>query len=81
MLPYLEVKQGNLEEVEQVEQVQTPDILGKSILEAEKILKESGLELNIEIEIEELDKENTVIKEQLPNAGIIVKKGSKVIVK
>ena len=78
MLPYLEVKQGNLEEVEQV---QTPDILGKSILEAEKILKESGLELNIEIEIEELDKENTVIKEQLPNAGIIVKKGSKVIVK
>ena len=60
-MPYLEVKQGNLEEVEQVEQVQTPDILGKSILEAEKILKESGLELNIEIEIEELDKENTVI--------------------
>lgn len=78
ILPYLEVNQGNVEEIEPVERVQTPDIIGKTIKEAEKILKESGLELVIENETEELDKENTVVKEQTPNAGITVNKGSKV---
>lgn len=80
ILPYLEVNQGNVEEIEPVERVQTPDIIGKTIKEAEKILKESDLELVIENEIEGLDKENTVVKEQTPNAGITVNKGSKVYV-
>ena len=64
ILPYLEVNQGNTEEVEEVEQIETPDIVGKTIKEAESILKESGLELEIENAPEELDKENTLIKEQ-----------------
>ena len=59
ILPYLEVNQGNTEEVEEVEQIETPDIVGKTIKEAESILKESGLELEIENAPEELDKENT----------------------
>ena len=80
ILPCLEVNQGNVEEIEPVERVQTPDIIGKTIKEAEKILKESDLELVIENEIEGLDKENTVVKEQTPNAGITVNKGSKVYV-
>ena len=61
ILPYLEVNQGNTEEVEEVEQIETPDIVGKTIKEAESILKESGLELEIENAPEELDKENTLI--------------------
>lgn len=77
ILPYLEVNQGNVEEVEPVERVQMPDVLGKSIQEAEKLLKESGLEIIIENETDGLDKENTVVKEQIPNAGITVNKGSK----
>lgn len=81
ILPYLEVNQGNVEELEPVERVQTPDILGKSIKEAEKLLKESGLELVIENETEELDKENIAVKEQIPSAGITVNKGSKVHIK
>jgi beta-lactam-binding protein with PASTA domain len=81
VLPYLKVNQGNKEEVEQIEEVQTPDILGKNIVEAGKILKESGLELTIENQTEELDKENTIITEQVPSAGIIVRKGSKVSIK
>ena len=81
ILPYLEVNQGNEDEVEQVEQVSTPDILGKSIKEAEKILKESGLELTIENEPEELDKENTFVQEQTPKSGIIVNEGSKINVR
>lgn len=81
ILPYLEVSQGNQEEVEKVEQVQTPDVIGKSIQEAEKILKESGLIVVVENETEELDKENTIVKEQTPKSGIIVNQNSKVYIK
>ena len=80
ILPYLEVSQGNQEEVENIEQIETPDIIGKSIKEAEKILKENELEINIENAIEGLDKENTFVKEQTPKPGIIVNKNSKVYV-
>ena len=82
ILPYLEVSQGNQEEVETVEQIETPDILGKSLKEAEKILKENGLTLNLENQnLDEIDKENTIVNEQTPKAGIVVNKGSNVYVK
>ena len=81
ILPYLEVSQGNQEEVEQIEQVRVPDITGKSINETQKVLKDSSLEIVIENDSEELDKENTIIKEQIPKAGITVNSGSKVYVK
>ena len=77
ILPYLEVNQGNQEEVETVEEIETPDVVGKTLKEAQKILKDSELETVIENEKEELDKENTYVKEQMPKAGISVKKGSK----
>ena len=80
ILPYLEVNQGNQDEIEQVEQVQTPDIIGKTIKEAEKIIKENGLELIIQNETENLDKENTIIKNQTPQAGIIVNEGNKIYI-
>ncbi len=80
ILPYLEVSQGNQEEINQVEQVETPDILGKTIEEAEKIIKENGLELIIQNETENIDKENTIIKNQIPQAGIVINKGNKVYV-
>ena len=68
ILPYLEVNQGNTEEVEEVEQIETPDIVGKTIKEAESILKESGLELEIENAPE------------TPKAGIKVNKGGKIYI-
>ena len=55
--------------------------IGKSMQEAEKIIKETGLALIIENEIEEMDKQNTTVKEQIPKAGITVNKGSKIYVK
>lgn len=73
------MEQGNIDEIEEVERVITPDILGKSIKEAKKILKESGLECVIEVDTE--DEENTYVKEQIPNAGITVNKGSKIYIK
>ena len=80
-MPYLEVSQGNKDEVEQVEQVQVPNVEGLSIKEAEKITKEVGLEISIQNDSEELDRENTIIKEQSPREGVSVNKGSKIFVK
>ena len=85
ILPYLEVSQGNQDEIEVAEEVNVPNIVGLSIKEAEKILKEKDLELNIEGITEEnketLDKENTIIKEQTPIAGIKINKGNKIFIK
>ena len=78
ILPYMEINQGNADEVEQVEQVIAPDIVGKSVAEAEKLLKENGLELVLESEVEDTE---ALVKEQVPSAGIMVKKGSKVFAK
>ena len=64
-----------------VEEISTPDLVGKSLEEALKIAKENEVELVIENETEELDKQSTMVKEQVPKAGIIIKKGSKVYVK
>ncbi len=81
ILPYLEVNQGNQDEIEVVEEIEVPELLGKTLVEAQKIAKENEIELIIEEEIEGLDKESIIVKEQVPKAGIIIKKGSKVYVK
>ena len=62
-----------------VEEIETPDMIGLSIKDAEKLAKENGLDLQIE-ETEEVDKENSIIKDQTPKAGISIKKGSKIYV-
>lgn len=80
ILPYLEVNQGNKDEVEQIEQVQVPNVEGLSIKEAEKMVKELGLELSIENEAENLDKENSIIITQMPKEGVVVNKNSKIFI-
>ena len=81
ILPYLEVHQENEEEVEQVEEIEAPDLLEKTLEEAQKIAKENEIELVIENEKEEMDKQNIIVKEQIPRAGIKIKKGSKIYIK
>lgn len=81
ILPYLEANKVNSDEDEKVEQLETPDVIGKTIEEGRKILKENGLEMIIENESEEIDEKNTLIVEQIPKAGIVVNKGSKVYLK
>lgn len=78
ILPYLEINQGNQEEVEKVEEIQTPDLVGETIEAAEKIAQENSVELVIENETENLDKQSITVKEQTPKAGITIKKGSKI---
>ena len=76
VLPYLEVNQGNPDQVEKKEEIKMPNIKGKTIEEAEKILKEKELEIKINNDSEELDKKETKVKSQIPEPGIKVFKGS-----
>ena len=80
ILPYLEVSQGNKEEVEQAEEIDVPNVIGMSIKEAEKVLNEIGLEIDVE-EIPEENRETTIIKEQTPTEGIKINKGNKIFIK
>lgn len=52
-----------------------------NIKEAENVLKENKLEISIENDTEELDKENTVVIEQIPSSGIKINPRNKVYVK
>ena len=80
ILPYLEVNKEVLEEESEdvISQVQVPDVMGKTLKEAEQILKENNLEMSIDNE--EIDKENTYVKNQIPSSGITVNEESKVVV-
>ena len=80
ILPYLEVNKGNQDEIETVEQVTVPNIVGMSVKEAEKTVKELGLELSFENFSGEVDKENTNILSQTPTEGVVVNKGSKIFI-
>ena len=81
-MPYLNVEQGNKEEVEEIEKVEVPDIMGKTLSEAEKIIKEKGLEFVMQNSSKEenIDKEKVIIKNQTPSAGIILNKGNKIYI-
>lgn len=81
ILPYLEISQGNQEEVEKIEEIQAPDLVGETIETAEKIAQENGVELVIENETEDMDKQNAIVKEQTPKPGITIKKESKIYLK
>ena len=77
VLPYLEINQGNPEEVELRNEITVPEVLGKTVSEARKILKEYKLEIHIE---EGIDEENTLVNNQIPQAGINVYEGSYVYI-
>lgn len=61
-----------------VNQVQVPDIRGKTLEEAKQILEEKNLEMYLENE--DVDMENTYVKNQIPSSGITVNEQSKVVV-
>lgn len=76
ILPYLEVDQGNKDQIEEIKQIETPNLIGKTIEEAEKICKDSKLQIKIEgTNGEEIDKGKIVVN-QTPQSGIMVKESS-----
>jgi beta-lactam-binding protein with PASTA domain len=75
VLPYLKVQQGNQEEVELRNEVTIPNVVGKSIAEAEKELKKYNLQMQINSDISEIDK-STIVTNQMPQTGITVYENS-----
>ena len=71
VLPYLETKKDNENEENTKKEVSVPNIVGLSVQEAEKKLKEVKLNLKVDTS-EEIDKKQAIIKQQLPIAGIKV---------
>lgn len=81
ILPYLELTKDNEKEEDIKKQVEVPSVEGLSIKEATKILKNVNLSIQIENSPEDLDTENTIIKEQVPKKGITVYESTKIIIK
>ena len=78
-MPYLEtIKDGEKEEIKK--EIQVPNIERKTLKEAESILKENNLQLVKKNEQEEVDKENTIVKEQTPKGSVKVIEGNNVYV-
>ena len=76
VLPYLEVEQGNKEDVEEKIEAIVPDVTNKTLSEAISILKEQGFEYKISNKTEDLNKDETLVTEQIPTAGITAYQGS-----
>ncbi len=79
-MPYLELKQDNEKTMVNTEVVSVPDIKYKTLEEAEKILKESGLKIKYETSEEKINKKEKVISSQVPSSGISINSGSTVLV-
>ena len=80
ILPYLEVSQGNLDEIETIEEVKVPELTGKTLKEAKQIAKEAGINIIIENETENLNEETAIVKKQTPSAGITINKGTNIFI-
>ena len=81
VLPYLEVNKDNIDEIETKEEVEVPNLVGLTIKEASNLLKEKQLELELDfLEGMEIDKEEVIIKTQLPKPGIKITQGNKIVI-
>ena len=78
VLPYLELKEDNEETKVGTTVVTVPDIKYKTLNDAQKILKEVGLEIKYNEELKQEGKQNIIIKEQIPSSGITINSGSSI---
>lgn len=81
VLPYLEICQDNLEEVEVRTNVTVPNVVGMSFDEAKKVLKNAGLGIVLRNEISDSEAlKNLTISNQVPGNGVEILSGGDVIV-
>jgi len=79
VLPYLEVSKDNISEEDIKINVEVPNVIGLTFKEAQKVVKEVGLELCFRNEnMEVLD--DYVIINQVPNEGVQIVRGGSIIV-
>ena len=74
----MEIKKTEIEEPEKIE---TPNIIGMTVKDAKKFLKEMEIELKMKDEIEEINEAEAVITEQIPSQGIVIEKNSYILYK
>ena len=79
VLPYLDINKDNELETDKMNKVKVPNIVGLSIDDANKLLEEQKLCIEVTDSLENV--ENAIIKEQIPISDIEVFEGSKVIAK
>lgn len=71
VLPYLEVNKDSETEETKRKEISVPNVVGITVAEAEKILKDAGLGIDLSTN-EKIDKKETIVKEQLPINGVKV---------
>ncbi len=78
VLPYLEVAKEEEETTQQ--SIEMPNVTGMTFEEAEAILQEQGLEVEVDgvDDVEEVDSDQIIV-DQLPKTGIQISQGTKVI--
>ena len=74
-MPYLDVEQGNKDEVEEKIETTVPDVKGMTLTEAVKVLEEQQFEVKINNETEEMNKDEVIVNNQIPNPGITIYQG------
>jgi len=80
VLPYLELKEDNEKTKTETTVVTVPDVKYKTLEEAERILKESGLNIKYESGEEKTNKKEKIVTYQVPSGGISINSGSTVLV-
>lgn len=75
VLPYMELEKDNTEDLEPVTEVTVPNIIGMTVKDADKILKDLGLEIMLNSEAD-IDTSQTVIVNQTPKEGIKINSGA-----
>ena len=80
ILPYLELKEDNEKTKTETILTSVPDIKYKTLYEAEKILKEMGLNIKYKNYEEKINKKEKVITSQIPSGGITINSGATVLV-
>ena len=79
-MPYLELKEDNEKTKIETTVVTVPDVKYKTLEEAEKILKENGLNMKYETDEEKVDKKEKIVSSQVPSGGININSGSTILV-
>ncbi len=82
VLPYLELQEDKENEEEKIQEVEVPDLRGKTVKEAKAITKDLGIQIEIN-ESNEASQENInngVISNQIPLPGIKINSSSRIYV-
>ncbi len=77
LLPALEIAPDKAEETEMKQSVIVPEIRNLTVKEALQVLKEAGLDANINAETE-INTEETIVTDQLPKPGLSINEGTKI---